>query len=110
MSWWARVEGSWRDTDLLTFDEIISIEQIAGEPWALCNPYRSGLVAKAMLAAFLVREGKSDEDAATIIGGLTLGEVKNSFRHREDDDLPIEWEDGLPVVDPKDQELTTGTS
>ena len=101
MSWWVRVVDSWRDTDDLTVDEIVAIEAVAGEPWAFLSPMGSAPVAKALMAAFLVRDGMDDVEATAKISAMTLREIKNCFRYYEDADLPDNWEDGLPVVDPK---------
>lgn len=97
-----RVEEKWQAVDDLSLDEILSVEQVTGVPWGAINPHLSAPVAKALLAAFLVRaDGMTDDKAAQIVGGYSVGTIKNVYRYRQDDDLPTDWEDGLPVVDPK---------
>lgn len=101
MSWRVRVGDTWRNTDDLTLDEVEAVEAASGVPWGFMNPLRSVSTAKAIYAAFLVSDGDSDADARTKVGALTMKTAKHTFRYVEDDDLPDNWEDGLPVVDPK---------
>jgi hypothetical protein len=109
MTWHVKVDDDWRNTDDLTLDEITAIEQVVGEPWSLLNPFRSAPTAKAMYAAFLIRDGVTDEAAAAQVGAFSMRWIKDRFRFRKDDDLPDTWEDGLPVVDPKPDPVAPST-
>jgi hypothetical protein len=71
---------------------------------------RSAPAAKALIAAFLVKDGVPDADARTQVGALKLKTAKNAFEYVEDDDLPDQWEDGLPVVDPKPETVGLSTA
>jgi len=101
VAWSVRVGETWQSTDDLTLDEIEAVEKASGVSWGFLNPLRSAAAAKALYAAFLVRDGVPDDEARTQVGALRLKTAKHTFRYVEDDDLPDQWEDGLPVVDPK---------
>ena len=81
-------------TDDLTLDEAIGIETATGTPWTQINPIRSGEHCKLVMVAFLSRSRSADE-AAKVVGGLTLRQVLDAVTWVEDD-LPTEYEDGLP--------------
>lgn len=88
------VEGVTFDTDDLTLDEAIAIEQATGVPWTSINPLRSGEHCKLVIAAYLART-RGQEVAAKTVGAMTLREVLEAVKWVEDD-LPTEYEDGLP--------------
>lgn len=102
MAWLTRAGGKVYNSDDLTFSELEAIEKASGVGWAYLNPHRNIATAHALLAVWLVREGKTDEEAQAAIAELTARTLAVAFKFIEDDDLPDEWEDGLPVVDPKD--------
>lgn len=104
MAWLTRVGGKWRSSDDLTLDELVPIEKVSGIGWGYINPLRNVEVARALLATWLIRDGLSDDEAKAEIAKFTTKTLKHTFRYTEDDDLPDDWEDGLPVVDPKDPE------
>jgi hypothetical protein len=109
VAWKVRVGDTWQNTDDLTLDEVEAVEVASGVGWGLLNPLRSAPAAKALLAAFLVRDGVSDADARAQVGALRLKTAKHTFVYVEDDDLPDQWEDGLPVVDPKPETVEPST-
>jgi hypothetical protein len=110
VAWKVRVGDKWENTDDLTLDEVEAVESASGVSWGFMNPLRSSQTAKALLAAFLVRDGVSDADARVQVGALKLKTAKHTFRFVEDDDLPDQWEDGLPVVDPKPEAAGPSTA
>ena len=88
------VEGQSFLTDDLTLDEAIAIEEATGVPWTRINPIDSGDHCKRIMTTFLART-RSAEEAAKIVGGLTLRQVLAQVVW-VDEDLPDEYEDGLP--------------
>lgn len=110
MAWKVRVGDTWRNTDDLTLDEIEAVEAASGVSWGLLNPLRSAPAAKALIAAFLIADGVPDADARVQVGALKLKTVKHAFEYVEDEDsLPDQWEEGLPVVDPKPAAVVPST-
>lgn len=109
MAWFTRVGVTWRTSDDLTLDELEAIEKASGVGWAYINPLVSSDTARALLAAWLVRDGGTDEEVKATVAAMTAKTLKHTFRYIEDDDLPAEWEDGLPVVDPKAGASTAGS-
>lgn len=110
MAWETHIGGSWRSSDDLTVGELESIEAATGTPWSLINPFRSMPVARAMLATWLVRDGKTDDEAKAEVSALTAKTLKNAFRFVDEDDLPDDWTDGMPTVDPKTDAGVPSTS
>lgn len=110
MTWWVKVDQDWQSCDHLRVEEIAEIEAQTGQAWAFMSPMASIPVAIALFSTFLMRpkddggQGLSVEEATLTVNNMTVGHIKNRFRYREDDDLPGDWEDGLPVVDPKPEE------
>lgn len=82
------------ESDDLTLDEAIAIEQATGTAWSNLNPMRSGEHCKLVIAAYLART-RGPEEAAKVVGSMTLREVLAAVKW-VDDDLPTEYEDGLP--------------
>lgn len=103
MAWETRVDGKWHSSDDLTLDELDVVEKASGIGWGFLNPIRNAATARTLLALWYVKEGRTDEEAKAAIAALTNKTLKVTFRYVDDDDLPEEWEDGLPVPDPKDQ-------
>lgn len=84
-------------TDDLTLDETVAIEKECGCSWLDMNPFRSANQCRAILRTFIARE-VSVEEATKRVGSMTVGETTGSMKVA-DDDLPNEFDGGVP--DPK---------
>ena len=84
---------TWR-TDDLTLDEAVAIEKQCGVSWTNMNPYRSAEQCRAIIVAFVARN-RGDDEAAKLVGAMTLAETLDAVTVA-DDDLPSEFEDGIP--------------
>jgi hypothetical protein len=91
------VEGEEFNTDDLTLDETVAIEQGTGESWLSINPFQSAKQAREIIVVFLARRHGQDV-ARKIAGGMTLKQTLDGVKH-VDSDLPEMWTDGMP--DPK---------
>lgn len=89
------VEGESFVVDDLTLDEAIAIEKALDTTWAYINPLRSAEHCRAIMQAFLART-RSVEEAAKIVGGMSIKAATEAVEHVPEDDLPDEFEDGLP--------------
>jgi hypothetical protein len=89
------VDGQQFMADDLTLDEAIAIEKELDTTWQYINPLRSGEHCRAIMVAFLSRSRTVDE-ARKVVGGLSVKQALAAVEHVEDDDLPVEFEDGLP--------------
>ena len=90
-------DGTWRHTDDLTGKELEAIEQSTGTPWSLLNPFRSLSAYRAIVGAFVIREGTMDDNA--LIEWFNSRKVKDlneGIRLQEEPDTPEEYVDGVP--------------
>jgi hypothetical protein len=92
--------GEWT-TDDYTLDEMVAVEQACKFKWSyvIASAKDEAETARALVVHWLARTAPDLEAAQKRAGSLTNRQVK--VEQVEDDDRPIEWEDGLPVVDPK---------
>jgi hypothetical protein len=91
------VDGESFLTDDLTIDEAIAVEKATGTSWVYINPLRSADDCKAIMVAFLSRSRpKAEAEAAA--GALTIRDVLKAVE-QVPDDLPTEYEDGLPKAE-----------
>lgn len=91
--------GEWTSDDY-TLDEMVAVEQTCKFKWSyvVSSAKDEAETARALIVHWLAR--RVDLDAARKqAGALTNRQVR--VEQVEDDDRPIEWADGLPVVDPK---------
>jgi hypothetical protein len=88
------------NTDYLTVDEAQSIEKETRRTWGTINPFRSAEDCKAIMVAFLSRPvedgGLGDHDDAVKKVGKMSVKAALAAISVADDDLPEEYEDGLP--------------
>lgn len=98
MAWEVKVGGVVHNTDDLTIDELETISEAAGTGWYALNPLRRIRDARALLAFYAVRSGKSDDEAKAEVSKLTTRALGRAFKWLpdEEDDLPNEFVDGLP--------------
>jgi hypothetical protein len=94
------VDGQKTRGDDLTLDEIVEVEKAAGTGWYALNPYNSAVHCRALLVEIYARS-HSREDAQKLVGALTVRQAESMVDFVAEDDRPIEYEDGIPVVDPK---------
>lgn len=81
-------------TDDLSLNEAIAVEEATGESWVYINPFRSAKHCKAIMVAFLARQ-MTAEEAKAKVEALSLDDAFSAIKV-VDDDLPDEFEDGLP--------------
>jgi hypothetical protein len=94
---------SWLSEDL-TVDETCEIEAAVEDDWwfVVTAPVKTAKHARAILTALSARtHGKAE--AAKRVGAMTARQMVDAFELVDDHDRPIEWVDGLPVVDPKSE-------
>ena len=106
------VDGESITTEDLTLDECVEIEKEAEEAWSfvILAPLKSAAHARAVLTKVMARK-HGPEEAAKRAGAMTFSQVLDAFEHVEDDQ-PKQYQDGMPVVDPKaaSAETSIGTS
>jgi len=92
--------GEWT-TDDYTLDEMVAAEKRAGFMWfyLVGNARREAECARQLITQWLARTAPDVDAAAKQVGALTGRQV--AIVELDEDDRPIQWEDGLPVVDPK---------
>lgn len=97
------LDGQKFRTDDLTLNECIQVESDADTNWALINPFRSAVDAKAVIVAFMSRSLGRD-GALERVGNMSLKAVLEHLDVVEDD-RPDSFEEGLP--DPKEPSTAT---
>lgn len=93
--------GEWSTEDY-TLDEMVAAEKQRDVIWSFLLTRAAAGDAecvRALVVAWLARTEADPDAAAKRAGALTNRQV--TVKQVEDDDRPIEWEDGLPVVNPK---------
>ena len=93
MSWLIRHNGVEASSDDFLIDDLAQIEKSTGTPWSVANPWRDVKVARAFLAAAMLRAGRGEEEVATALSLLTLKQLKTVFKWVDDDEPPA-GEDG----------------
>ena len=86
--------------DDLTLDEAVVVEQETGESWLHLNPVRSASQARSIMVRFLCRT-MSEDKARVVVGGMTVGDFSKAVAVVKDD-RPDEFNQGMPVTDPKE--------
>jgi hypothetical protein len=93
------IEGETFRTDDLSLDEAIMVEKATGTSWLYINPLRSAGDCRAVMVAFLSRSrSKADAEAtvARLFGGPKGMKAAIDAVKTVEEDLPDEYEDGLP--------------
>lgn len=103
------VDGQKVRSDDLTLDEIIAVEQSTGVGWYQLNPVESAVQCRAFLVQIHARSRSRDE-AEKLVGGMTAREAAAGIDFVENDDRPIEFDEGMPVVDPKEDTAGPATT
>ncbi len=96
-------------SDDLTLDEAVEVEATLGESWLLLNPLQHASHCRALLILVYSRYMTRD-DAVAKVGALSLRAAIDCVDWVNSDDRPIEHDDGLPIVDPKEVTDGTGTT
>jgi hypothetical protein len=98
-------------TDDLTMGEVVGVEAKVGESWVFANPIRSAKWAVELSVAVLVKRGATEDEARERVLALTTSQMLNCIESVADrDDRPDEFRDGMPIVDPKAEEVATATT
>lgn len=90
--------------DDLTLAEFRTVEEKTNVPWTRLNPLRSAGEASAVLFVLFRRFGATSEQAQARADAMTLTQALEHFKledYEHEDDRPSEYEDGVPVIDPK---------
>lgn len=108
-----RVDGHALLIDDLTLAEFRTIEERTSVPWTRLNPLRSAAEAAAVLFVLFCRFGATAEEANARADGLNLKQALEHITledYEHADDRPSEYEDGVPVIDPKAGPGAPGTT
>jgi hypothetical protein len=94
---------SWLSEDL-TVDETCDIEAEVEDGWwfIVFEPVKTAKHARSILVRLSARE-HGMEEARKRVGAMTVGQMFAAFEPVPEDDRPEQYEDGLPVVDPKSE-------
>jgi hypothetical protein len=84
-------------SDDLTLGEQCDIERRLGFKFALLDPVQEAIPRQAFIVAWLSRR-MSVEEATAAADALTARQVIVDL---VEDDRPVDWSEGVPVVDPK---------
>ena len=98
MAWQFRHDGHVYKEGDVTVDQWVEICERAGADWTVINPLRSPRYAKAIFAVVVAdHTGQDRETAGKVLGEMTTDQFLALFTDTgEDDDLPKEFEDGIP--------------
>ena len=97
-SWIIKVDGIEFPSDDFLIEDVGAIEKASGTSWYICNPLVSVAVARAFLAAAMLRSGRSSDVVEKALTTLTLAQLKRAFTFVPDDEAGGEAEE----VDPSD--------
>ncbi len=81
-------------SDDITLDEAVAFEGATGQSWRYLNPHRSAEQFRAVALIFLRRTREMPE-AEAILAKMSLRDALAAVVE-VDEDLPDEYEDGLP--------------
>lgn len=99
-----RMDGHALLVDDLTLAEFRVIEERTGVPWTRVNPLVSAQQASAVLYVVAMRGGATAEQAQARVDAMDMPQVLKHLvlePYEHEDDRPKEYEDGVPVIDPK---------
>lgn len=88
------IDGHAYRTDDLTIEEAVALEDECDKTWLELNPLRSAKEFRATAALFL-RRTRAPEVAAKEAAAMSVKVAQESMRW-VDDDLPTEFENGIP--------------
>ena len=99
-SWIIRVDGIEFPSDDFLIEDVGAIEKASGTSWYIANPLVEVAVARAFLAAAMLRSGRPPEVVEKALTTLTLAQLKRAFTFVPDDD---EAGGEVEEVDPSDR-------
>lgn len=102
------IDGKAFRTDDLTIAEAEQLEEECGQTWLTLNPIRSAKEYRATAALFL-RRTRDPDVAAKEAAAITVKEAQDGTRW-VDDNLPVEFADGLPKVEGSPSTTTSSVS
>lgn len=112
MPYSVKIDGKVYNTDDLTLDECIEVEKYvrrldpeAPRTWGSLMPLRSAVDCKAVMRVFLLRE-RTPAEADAFLSTLTAGKAVDAV-DKVEDDLPDEYEDGLPKAEGEPETTTS---
>lgn len=88
------LDGEAHRTADMSLDEAVAVEKATGTSWLFLNPLRSAEQCRAFMVVFLSRT-KSPAEVEAFVAKLGMAAAIASVKE-VDDDLPEEYEDGLP--------------
>jgi hypothetical protein len=92
-----KVDGQTFRTDDLTLAEATVIEKATGTSWLYLNPLRSAEQCQETMIVFLSRS-RPRAAAEAFVGALGIRKAIDAVT-KVDEDLPDEYEDGLPKAE-----------
>lgn len=98
MSWLIKVDGVEFPSDDFLISDVGDIEKASGTSWYICNPLVEIPVARAFLAAALIRSGRTPDVVEKVLATMTLKQLAGAFTYLPDDETGGEAEE----VDPSD--------
>lgn len=110
MTWNIRHNGMSFSSDDFLIEDLAEIESATGVPWSVANPLREIKVAKAFLAAAMLRSGRSDVEVETALKMLTLKHLKKAFAFVVDEDDEGETDAEPDPSVPPPSPITPGSS
>ena len=107
-SWLIRVDGLEFASDDFLIEDVGSIEKASDVSWYIANPLTDVAVARAFLAAAMLRSGRSADVVEKVLTDLKLSALRRAFTFVPDDEDRETDEE----LDPSDPSLsrTTGSS
>jgi hypothetical protein len=117
-SWLIRVDGLEFNSDDLLIEDVGAIEKASGTSWYICNPLVEVPVARAFLAAAMLRSGRTPDVVEKHLTTMRLAELRTAFTFVPDDEDGGEAEEPdpsdpppsptIPSSSPGEQGPTTG--
>lgn len=110
MSWLIRHQGMEFSSDDFLIEDLGAVEKATGESWAIANPLRNVAVAKAFLAAAMLRTGRPEAEVESALTLVKLRQLKKAFTYVDDDgeEEDEEVDPSAPTPSPTSVNSSTG--
>jgi hypothetical protein len=92
--------------DDLTLDEVVELEEFLDCAWLEVRPLRYARHGRAVLTIFM-RRSMGEAEVAAALKAMTFADYEKALVFEPTDDLPVTWEEGLPLTDAA---ATTGSA
>lgn len=109
-SWLIRVDGIEFNSDDLLIEDVGAIEKASGTSWYICNPLVEVPVARAFLAAALLRTGRTPDVVEKVLTTMTLKQLRGAFTYVPGDDGDGGEEEEVDPSDPSPSPTTPSSS